>query len=181
MKKMTIFRLLVCLGFLSGCSPIYGVKYDYNMQTDFSRYHSYDWMPVPEKAFRNDLVVDRVKNAVDSELNAKGLSKTPQSPDFLIAEHLGKKDKLEIDNWGYVYYGPRVEYIGGFWGSDEVSTYDYEEGVLILDFVDAGSKKLFWRGAAKAHVQNIDTPQKSEKLIYEAVKKILAKYPPLTE
>jgi hypothetical protein len=104
---------------------------------------AYDWMPVPEKAVRNDLVVDCVKNAVDSELNAKGLNKTSQNPDFLIAEHLGKKDKLEIDSWGYVYYGPRVEYIGGFWGADDVSTYDKENsqmkskktGILILSMV----------------------------------------------
>lgn len=181
MKKMTIFCLLVCLGFLSGCSPIYGVKYDYNMQADFSVYKSYDWMPVPDKAGINDLVVDRIKKAVDSELSAKGLNKASQNPDFLIAEHLGKQDKVEVDSWGYGYYNPRLAYRGGFWGPDNVSTYHYKEGVLILDFVDAGSKKLFWRGSAKARIQNVDAPEKSEKLIYEAVKKILAKYPPHIE
>ena len=181
MKMMTIFCLLVCIGFMAGCSSIYGVKYDYNKQTDFSMYKSYDWMPVPDKAGMNDLVVDRVKKAVDSELSAKGLKQTSQNPDFLIAEHLGRKDKVEVDSWGYGYYGPRLVYRGGFWGPDDVSTYHYEEGVLILDFVDAGSKKLFWRGVAKAHVQNVDTPEKSEKLINEAVNKILEKYPPPEE
>jgi hypothetical protein len=44
--------------------------------------------------------------------------------------------------------------------------------------VDAKSKKMIWRGAAKAKVQNVDTPEKSEKLINEAVKEILKKYPP---
>ncbi len=178
MKMMTVLCLFVGLGFMIGCSPIYGVKYDYNQQTDFSTYKTYDWMPIPEKAGVNDLVVDRIKKAVDSELGAKGLKQTSQSPDFLIAEHIGKKDKVEADSWGYGYYGPIRVYRGGFWGMDNVSTYHYEEGVLILDFVDAGTKKLFWRGVAKAHVQNVDTPEKRQKLINEAVKKILEKYPP---
>ena len=181
MKKMLVLCLLVCFGIIVGCSPIYGVKYDFNKQTDFGMYKSYDWMPVPDKAGMNDLVVDRVKKAVASELGAKGLKQTSQNPDFLIAEHLGKEDKVEVDNWGYGYYGPIMIYRGGFWGMDNVSTYQYEEGVLILDFVDAGTKKLFWRGAAKAHVQNVDTPEKSEKLINEAVNKILEKYPPPME
>ena len=180
MKKLALFYLFVCVSCIGGCSSIYGVKNDYNRQADFSAYKSYDWMPIPEKTELNDLVVDRIKKAIDSELSAKGLNRTSQDPDFLIAEHIGKQDKVEVDSWGYGY-GPRLIYRGGFWGPADVSTYHYEEGMLILDFVDAGSKKLFWRGVAKAHVQNVNTPEQSEKLINEAVKKILEKYPPPTK
>lgn len=180
MRKTTLFSLLICVGLMTGCSSIYGVKFDYNKQTDFSVYKSYDWMPIPEKSDLNDLVVDRIKNAIDSELSAKGLERTSKNPDFLIAEHLGKEDKVEVDSWGYGY-GPLMVYRGGFWGPADVSTYHYEEGVLILDFADADSKKLFWRGVAKAHVQNVKTPEQSEKLINEAVSRILEKYPPPTK
>jgi len=44
--------------------------------------------------------------------------------------------------------------------------------------VDAKSKQLIWRGSAKAQVDNVDTPEESEKLINAAVKEILKKYPP---
>jgi hypothetical protein len=47
--------------------------------------------------------------------------------------------------------------------------------------VDAESKELIWRGTAKAEIQNVDTPEKREKLINEAVEKILGKYPPVTD
>jgi hypothetical protein len=181
MKRMKIFCLIVCIGLIFGCSTIHGVKYDYNKQTDFSRYRSYDWMPTPASADMNKLVIARVKKAIEAELGVKGLNKTSQNPDFLIAEHLGKKDKVRVENWGYGYYGPHPGYWGGFWGPGGVSTHQYEEGWLILDFVDAGSKKLIWRGTAKAEIQNIDSPEKSEKLINKAVKKILKKYPPSTE
>jgi hypothetical protein len=177
MKGMKMFCLLICIGLIAGCSPIYGVAYDYNKQIDFGKYKSYDWMPVPASASIDELVIARIKKAVDADLSAKGLVETTQNPDFLIAMHIGKKHRVQVEQWGYGYYGA-PGYWGGYWGPGGVSTYQYEEGSLILDFVDAGSKKLFWRGAAKAEVQNVNTPEKSEKLINEAVKKILSKYPP---
>ena len=69
-------------------------------------------------------------------------------------------------------------YWGGYWGPGGTSTYEYEEGSLILDFVDAKSKKLIWRGAAKAEVNRVNTPEKAEKLISEAVQEILKNFPP---
>ena len=125
----------------------------------------------------SSLVVERVRKAVDAELEAKGLKRTSQKPDFLIAEHMTKENKVDIDSWGYSY-GPFPGYWGGYWGPGDISTYQYEEGTLILDFVDAGSKKLIWRGTAKANIENVDSPEKSKKLIDEAVQKILQKYPP---
>ena len=98
---------------------------------------------------------------------------TSNNPDFLIAEHLGRKDKVQVMNWGYGY-GPH----GGYRGAGGISTYEYEEGSLILDFVDTKSKKMIWRGVAKADVMNADSPEKIEKLINEAVQKILKNFPP---
>jgi hypothetical protein len=178
MKAIKIFLILFFIGFTVSCS-IYDVRYDYDRQADFTEFKTFDWMQVPEKAGISSLVVQRVKNAVNAELKAKGLMMMSNNPDFLIAEHLGKKNKVQVTDWGYSYgsYG-RYRRYGGYRGSGGVSTYQYEEGILILDFVDAKSKKLIWRGTAKAKVQNVNTPEKSEKIINAAVKKILEKYPP---
>ena len=177
MKAIRAFFVLFLIGFTVSCASIYGVKHDYDQQANFADLKTFDWMPVPEKAGINSLVVQRVKKAVNAELQAKGLMMASNNPDFLIAQHLGKKDKVQVTDWGYSYshYG---RYRGGYWGSTGVSTYEYEEGSLILDFVDAKSKKMIWRGAAKAEVQNIDTPDKSEKLINEVVQEILKNFPP---
>ncbi len=176
MKAIKIFIVLFFIGFTVSCSTTYDVKYDYDQQTNFSDLKTFDWMQVPEKASIDSLVVQRVKNAVNAELKAKGLMMTSNNPDFLIAEHLGKKDKVQVTDWGYGY-GHRG-YRGGSRGRSGVSTYQYEEGSLILDFVDTKSKKLIWRGSLKAEVQNADTPEKIDTLINEAVKEILKKYPP---
>ena len=42
----------------------------------------------------------------------------------------------------------------------------------------AKSKKMIWRGAAKAVVDPSNTPEKREKLINEAVNEILKNFPP---
>ncbi len=175
MKAIKIFLVLFFIGFTFSCS-IYGVKYDYDLQANFAELKTFDWMQIPEKADIDSLIVQRVKNAVNAELKAKGLMMSSNNPDFLIAEHLGKKDKVHVANYGYGY-GSYGRY-GGDWGANGISAYQYEEGFLILDFVDTKSKKLIWRGSAKAVVENVNTPEKSEKIINAAVKQILKNYPP---
>ena len=176
MKAITIFLILFFSGMTIAYSRPYDVTYDYDKQVNFANIKTYDWMQVPEKAGVDSFVVQRVKNAVNAQLKAKGITMTSNNPDFLIAEHLGKQDKVQVDNWGYGY-GARGGYWGGY-GAGGVSTYEYQEGSLILDFVDAKTKNLIWRGSAKAEVQNIRSPEKSEKVIGKAVKAILKKFPP---
>ena len=170
MKASRVILVLFLIGFTVSCAT-YSVKHDYDLQANFAEFKTFDWMQVPEKADIDSLILQRVKNAVNAELKAKGLTLSSNNPDFLIAEHLGKNAKVRVSNYGYGY-GYRYR---GYRG---VSAYQYEEGVLILDFVDIKSKKLIWRGSATAVVQNVNTPEKSEKLINGAVKAILKKYPP---
>jgi len=169
MKALLSFLIFILMGIMVSCANIYGVQYDYDKEIDFNSLKTYDWMAVPRKASIDSLNVDRVKKAVNAELQAKGLKLTSNSPDFFIAEHLGTKDKIEVEDWGYGY-SRRGKY--------HTTHYQYEEGSLILDFVDPESKKLMWRGVAKAVVDNVNTPEKAEKLIDQAVKQILKQYPP---
>ena len=174
MKPIHVILMVV---FVVGCSTVYDVQFDYNTKTDFTNLKTYNWLPVPEKADIDSLDAMRVQKAVNTEMQAKGLRLTSGIPDFLIAEHLGKKDKVSVRDWGYTY-GPYAGYWGGYWGPGGVSTFQYEEGSLILDFVDPQTKELIWRGSAKAEVDDVRTPEKREALINEAVQKILKNFPP---
>ena len=153
------------------------MQYDYDINVNFARLKTYDWLPIHEEADISSLDIKRIRNSVNSQLKTKGLKITSDNPDFLIVVHVGKEQKLNSTNWGYDY-GPYGGYWGGYWGPGGVSTYQYEEGSLILDFVDTKSKKLIWRGVVKAEVQNADTPEKIDTLINDAVREILKKYPP---
>ena len=59
-----------------------------------------------------------------------------------------------------------------------ISTYEWQEGTLILDIVKAADNELIWRGGASRALPSSTTPEKTDKIIKEAVSKILKKYPP---
>ena len=173
MKVINIFIVLILMGLAVSCSTTYGVLYDYDTNVNFASLKTYDWLPITENANIDSLIIERVKSAVNAELQAKGLMMTSNDPDFLITERLGKIDTVQVTNYGYSY-APHSMYRS----PGKTATYEYEEGSLILDFVDAKSKKMIWRGVAKAEVQNVNTPEKREKRINEAVQKILNNFPP---
>lgn len=200
MKTIKAFLVLFLMGFIVSCSTIYNVQYDYDINVNFARLKTYDWLPIHEEADISSLDIKRIRNSVNSHLKTKGLKITSDNPDFLIVVHVGKEQKLNITNWGYGYwpyggywggygydpygrywrgyYGPHWGYWGGYWEPGGVSIYEYEEGSLIINFVDAKSKELIWHGSAKAIVGNEKTPEERQKKIYETVQKILEKYPP---
>ena len=180
MRKGLLLAMVLCIGAAIGCSRVYDVQFDYDQETDFSQLKSYGWLPTPEGVGIDDITIARIQKAVNIELAARGLILDAQNPDFRIAEHIGSEEKVQINTWGYSY-GSYKGYWGGYWGHGGVSEYRYEEGTLILDFVDAATNRLIWRGAAKAEIDRMNTPEKKDALVAEAVQKILKNYPPEIE
>ena len=111
-KSICILFLLVAA---AGCSTVYDVQFDYNQNTDFANLKTYNWLPVPDKTDIDSLDVVRVQKAVNAEMQAKGL-RLASNPDFLIAEHLGKKDKVSVRDWGYDLW-PVCGVLGGILGT----------------------------------------------------------------
>jgi hypothetical protein len=144
------------------------------------RLKTFDWLPVPQDLDINSLDIIRIKKAVTSALETKGIVRAKDNPDFLIAEHVKTKDKIDVSTWGYGPYlgSGRHSRYSGFWGYGDVRVYQYEEGTLILDFVDPETKDVIWHGAAKSVVDDTMVPEKRENLINEAVQKILLNFPP---
>jgi hypothetical protein len=175
---MKFSAFLIMIGVIAltiNCSPIYGVSYDYNRNIDFGHISTYSWLPIPAKTKINSLDIERIRKAVDTALAAKGLSAVTENPDFRIAQYMGSKDRVQIINWGYDY---DPYYWRGSRGFRRSSVFQYEEGILILDFVDAQSNNLIWRGEAKGVLSGATNPKKRDRLIQEAVQKILQNFPP---
>jgi hypothetical protein len=180
--------LFACLLLFMGCAS-FDVTYDYDQTADFAALKTYDWMPVSQKSWGNELTVKHIKLAVNNQLQTKGLMLSPDNPGILIALHGGKEKKVDVQEWGYAYrdndfyhsgpFYPRP-FHGGPFGRDSVEyrqgteTYEYEVGTIILDFVDAQKKELIWRGIATGVVNPNMTPEE----INTIVAKILMNYPP---
>jgi hypothetical protein len=174
MKLSCLFLILFLASSIINCSPINSVSYDYDKNIDLVQISTYDWLPIPKEAKINNLDEARIKKAVNAELEAKGLILNSNNPDFLIATDIITKEKLRIIQWGYPYYYSYWEYNRSW----SVDSYQYQEGTFILDFVKPASKKLIWHGSARASLDYADTPEKRDRLIKEAMKKILQNFPP---
>lgn len=178
MKEAKVCILLCAVLVAAGCSSV-SVKRDFDTKYDFAALHTYNWMGAPEspsgsvqrELSQNSLIEGRVKRAVNEQLAAKGYKETTQNPDFLVAFHTGVQDKTDVESWGYGW---------GYWGmlGGGVSTIHYQQGTLILDFIDPKTKNLIWRGVAEGVVPARTSPEKSEKKINEVVQQMLKKFPP---
>ena len=185
MSTFSLFCVLLMVLTL-GCASSIDIKHDYDKSQDFSALKTYDWFPEPviipgdarTAQERSGLIAKRIKDAVDSELRAKGLKKDSRNPNFLIVKHLGFDQKINVTDYGYSYGGYGL-YYGRAWGGRNIDVYEYTEGTLILDFIDTKTKQLIWRGCAIGTVDPDKTMEEREKRLNKAIAKILAKFPPV--
>jgi hypothetical protein len=54
----------------------------------------------------------------------------------------------------------------------------YKEGTLLIDIIDATSKKVVWQASALAEVEPGMTPEERDKRINGVVQAMLAHFPP---
>jgi hypothetical protein len=164
-----------------GCGTSIQTNYDYDVNANFEQYGTYNWIPRQKapagNASRaiesNDLLDKRIKTNVDAVLQEKGMALDTNNPDMLVNYYVGVQDKVQVADYGYRY----SDYYWG-WGGREIDVYNYEEGTLMLDFIDAATQKLVWRGAGAVAVDPNMNPQKQDELVRKVVGKILSKYPP---
>ncbi len=180
MSRPAILFLLMGVMLGVACSTV-SVSYDYDQDVDFTKYQTYAWMPesraTPADARaalqRNQLLDKRIKSAVNAQLPGKGLRLDADAPDLLLVYHTGVEEKVHVTDSGH-RYGRR--YRG--WGGRNVTVTQYQEGTLILDFVDAKSNALVFRCTAQAVLEHNPSPEQIDQKINDAVTKMLESYPP---
>ncbi len=106
-----------------------------------------------------------------------------RTPDFYVNSHLSTEQKLDVRtmNRGYVG-GPHGRRWGGagWGGAGWTETYvdQYEEGTLLIDFVDTAARRLVWRGSGTRRLSRDPQPDRVTKRVNEAVDEILGQFPP---
>jgi hypothetical protein len=166
---------------LAACASTPTVTIDHDPAAQFGNYHSYSWREKAEKA--PPLVAQRIVDAVDAQLRAKGWTLTPSGGDVVLAAHVASRQEYELDTfysdpywggWGwYRGWGPGWGMRSGF---DTTRVRSYTVGTLVLDMFDASTKQAIWRGTAEGTVRR--DPAKLTADIQTAVTKMFADFPP---
>ena len=157
------------------------VSYDYDKTATFAAFKTYahkDGTKVGQP-----LIDDRIVAAIDTQMAAKGFTKVEANPDVFVVYHTTFDKQKDISTFSSGYgggYGPYGWGYGGGWGGGSTTTTvrDILMGTLVVDIADARKGELAWRGIGVKEVKTDAKPEKRDKSINDAMKKIFKNYPP---
>jgi hypothetical protein len=165
---------------VTGCAATMGVSSHVESGLDFTPYRSFMWgpadaLPTGDPRLDNDpFFKDHVQGAVERQLAARGIElRATGTPDLLIHYHANIRKRIAIDRSAHAY-----DYCSG--ANCPPETIAYEEGTLVLDFIDARTNRLIWRGWARNSVEDtLHNRDKMARRIDRAVTQMLKRLPPL--
>lgn len=165
------FALVLMLGLL-GC-PSKNVHTDYDHNVNFANFHTYSWGTVTTS---NPLYVQRIKDAINPDLQAKGWQLVPSGGDVTIMA-VGSSQDQKVYQTFYNGLGAEDYYWGfGGMGRSMTTVRSYKVGTLVVDMYDAKNKHIIWRGTASGDISN--SPNENQQRFDKAIDQMLKNFPP---
>lgn len=158
---------------VNGCAPV-RVSTFVLRGTDFQAYRTYAWASKAQLATgdprldNNEMFQRTIQAAVAKELAARGFERLESGhADLVLHYHASVTQRVDAngadEKYGYC---------------DECRPFVFEAGTLTLDFVDARTNRLVWRGWAESSLDGlIDNQAWLERRVGESVAKIIQKLP----
>lgn len=175
MKIKSLSKLALIVALVFSCSSM-KVSSDYDRSVNFNDYKTFAFTKESQQLPANDLVKNRILNAIASNLKSKGLTES-ENPDMLIDLGLKTKEKKDYQSTNYDlsgYYGRRWR-IGTRIGTTNTREINYTEGTLVINLVDAKKNQLLWMGSGTGVVTDKSIQEEN---VIAGVNKILAGFPP---
>ncbi len=186
---MALFLMLVFSLFFTGCSSVsalVGGRHKHDYAQNFERIQSYNFHPV-SNALKNNSDFQFISNS--------GVLLSIENA--MAAKKLRKERNIEPEIWvNYYFTGEHTISVGelnelfnynlGLAWDDKYGTgqgianshYQFSKDTLIIDFVSREGNRLIWRGSAPTSIAMGDSLQSKQEALKEAVKVILAPFPP---
>ena len=172
MRILNIFVLCALL-LIATFAIAQDIKTDHDHAIDFSKYHTFMW--IKEPATENPLMKQRIMDAVNAQMEARGMTLAPGHADLGISANTATKQEQTLDSfyggfpgWGWHRY----------WGGPVVVD-TYEVGTLVVDLFDTQTKQVVWWASASDTIS--DNPEKNSKNLNKAVEKMFKDFPPKSE
>ena len=147
------------------------VRYNYMPGTNFAKYHTYKWVAIEGGSHPNQIVDAQIKQAVDSQLASKGLTKTDSDKaDLYVGYQIAVNQEKQWNAYG----------MGGRWGGGMATAQQstISIGTLVLDMYDPATKQLVWTGNATKTLDPSSNQEKNQKNLNKAMQKLLKNFPP---
>jgi hypothetical protein len=174
----TVLLLLV----FASCGPSLKVSSDYDKTANFGQYKTFSMYKEAKMDAISELNARRITDAIRAEMVKKGFQETDANPDLLVNPVAILKDRTSVtSNTDFYGYGGayRPYYWGagaGFSSNTSYNVQHYKDGSLIIDVIEASSKKLLWQGVGN---RELDGPVKDADVrIPKGITAIMASFPP---
>ena len=178
MRRLLPFVSLILASIVAvGCATL-TVGSHVERGTDFSRYRSFDWdaadaLPVSDPRYASDpFFKDYLQGAVEKELARRGMRLTNgEPPDVLIHYHANIRRRIDPAS---------LEWASGYDAAFDArpGTASVEESTFVLDFIDARTSRLIWRGWAQRRLgDSLDDRGHLAETIDESVREMLLRLP----
>lgn len=169
----TLFFSIATFFALTAASFAQQVKTDYDHNANFGQYRTFSWEKVQTQ---DPLLVNRIKDAVNGALTAKGWTPVESGGDVCILAMEITQNRQTLNTFYDGFGGGwRWRGFGGF-GDATTTTETYQVGSLVVDLFDAKTKTLIWRGSSSDTLSN--NADKNTKNLDKGVQKMFAHFPP---
>ncbi len=179
--RLTILIFLPAVIVMTACKSSFKIQSERIYQSSFSRFESFkffnpDNMPESNFAF-SETNKKRIFDAVAGELKKRGYTSI-QDADLIVKIQGGTSQEVEDRSSYYDRYG-RYGY-GGYpyywyrdpWLYDDLSK---KTTMIIIDVLDAGSKKLLWQGTGYGVLT--EKPERVGQDLKKAIADIFSQFP----
>lgn len=166
--------LLLALGFLlCGVALAQTVTTTRAAGVTFSKYRTYRWVAIKGQHF--DPSVDaQIKQSIDSQLAARGLTKANDRADLDVAYQVAINQE---EKW-QAYEDWTTQTTFGEQRLPQRKLVTIEIGTLVIDVYDTAAKELVWEGRASKTLNPSSSQKDRQRKLDIAAEKLLAKFPP---
>lgn len=170
---------------LASCASTAHIEKDDN--TDFSKYKTFAWIEKEgiKKDRKNDLAEQKIRDAVNKELEKAGWRESKTDPDVLLSYDVlversvrQESEPVYSNPFTRTFYNPysrrfyRVYYPSRFVGYDNFDV-NTREGTVTISMIDANTEKTVWQGWA---TDEVGSRHMTTKEIQNSVKAIFRKF-----
>ena len=168
---------------LAACATGPRVTSDVDPSANFAQYRTFAFytpLAIESQGYAT-LTSGRTKDAARAQMEARGYVYDEKSPDLWVnlnaymQEKTGVVSVPEVDYDYYYSYRAR-RYVSVPYWRDRTDVYQYTEGTLNVDLVDARENRLVWTGVAVGRVGRTKPEERGAK-IDAAIAEIYLRYP----
>ena len=167
---------------LTACGGGIDIKSDYDPAAvqAMNSYKTYSWATAKRDQTISTLNAQRIHDAIDNALKTKGFTKVESGGDFQVAfiATTAQQTDYTTTNDYYGYGWGRWYGAGGGMSTSRTTAYNWQQGTLVLDIVDAKTNQMVYRSTAQAEVDQDLSPTERQTRLNTGALKMLEKFPP---